>query len=69
MTQTITSSRPSPSRRLPSRPCPTCGLPSAAALVTLPSGRRALIEACAVCGRQHVSPARSSKGANAVGVA
>ena len=42
--------------QLPGRDCPNCGMPEAAALATLPSGRRALIEACAICGRQEAAP-------------
>ena len=37
---------------LPEHRCPACGMPAPAALVVLPSGRRAFIEACAICGRQ-----------------
>jgi len=42
--------------RLRDRRCPVCGIPAAAMLATLPSGRRALVEACAVCGRQEATP-------------
>ena len=50
--------------RLPDRPCPACGTPSPAMLATLPSGRRAVVEACAICGRQEVSAIPSNqKGA------
>jgi len=49
--------------QLPQRPCPACGMPSPAALVLLPSGRRALIEACAVCGRQAAVPVGAQQAA------
>ena len=42
--------------RLPDHRCPACGMPSAALLAPLPGGSRALIEACAVCGRQEATP-------------
>lgn len=31
-------------------------MPAAAMLAVLPSGRRALIQACAICGRQEATP-------------
>ena len=42
--------------RLPRRDCPACGMPAPAIVALLPSGRRALIEACAICGRQEATP-------------
>ena len=42
--------------RLADRPCLACGMPAAAMLAALPSGRRALILACAICGRQAATP-------------
>ncbi len=42
--------------RLPHRDCPACGMPAPAIVALLPSGRRALIEACAICGRQDAIP-------------
>ena len=47
--------RDSQSQRLPDHRCPACGMPAPALLATLPSGRRVLVEACAVCGRQNVA--------------
>ena len=41
--------------RLADRPCPRCGMAAPAILATLPSGRRALIEACAICCRQEAT--------------
>jgi predicted nucleic acid-binding Zn ribbon protein len=59
-TNTPSTSRvqPSESRQRTTQPCPACGCPSPVAVVTLPSGRRVRIEACAVCGRQDVRPVR-----------
>ena len=42
--------------RLAGHTCPGCGMPAPAVVAVLPSGRRALIEACAICGRQEVTP-------------
>jgi transcription elongation factor Elf1 len=36
--------------------CPACGMPAPALLATLPSGRRVLVEACAICGLQQTTP-------------
>jgi len=47
--------------RLPDRPCPVCGVPAAAMLATLPSGRKVLVEACAICGRQEAAPVDSPR--------
>ena len=57
MTGTAVSLSRANANRLGDRPCPGCGTLAAALLATLPSGRRALIEACAICGRQEVTPA------------
>ena len=40
-------------------------MPAAAMLAVLPSGRRALIQACAICGRQEATPI-DAKGAENV---
>ena len=47
--------------RLQNHTCPACGLPAPAAVAVLPSGRRVLIEACAVCGRQEATPWPTAK--------
>ena len=55
----VTASTPVPANRpgrVPGHTCPACGTPAPAAVVVLPSGRRALIEACAICGRQEARP-------------
>ena len=52
----VPSNRPG---RVPDHTCPSCGMPAPAAVVVLPSGRRALIEACAICGRQEATPISS----------
>ena len=41
---------------LPPRSCPACGVTAPSLLALLPSGRRALVEACAVCGRHVTTP-------------
>ncbi len=38
-------------RPVPNHMCPGCGMAAPAVLAALPSGRTALVEACAVCGR------------------
>lgn len=62
--RTPTSSKQEASRiDLQDQTCPACGMPAPAALVVLPSGRRALIEACAICGRQEVTPMDAEQAA------
>ena len=56
MNQTLAQPLRSQTTRLADRPCPACGMPAAAMLAVLPSGRRALIQACAICGRQAATP-------------
>ena len=48
--------RPAAPVHLPPRPCPVCGTPAPSMLAVLPSGRQAIIGACAVCGRQDAKP-------------
>ena len=58
----VTASTPASANspdRVPDHTCPACGMPAPAAVVVLPSGRRALIEACAICGRQEATPISS----------
>jgi len=69
MTQTSAPYTPATSRRLPDGPCPSCGALAARAVAYLPSGRRALIEACAICGRQNVSPVEEGLDVAGVGAA
>ena len=54
-TRSSTLSAASPVR-LPQHTCPACGMAAPAVLALLPSGRRALIEACAICGRKKATP-------------
>ena len=42
--------------RLEGHTCSACGMPAPAMLAVLPSGRRVLVEACAICGRQEATP-------------
>lgn len=53
MSTATLSERP---KRLPESPCPNCGMPAPSAIAELPSGRKLLIEACAICGRQEATP-------------
>ena len=56
MRQAAVLDRDTQARRLPDHRCPTCGMPAPALLAVLPSGRRVLVEACAICGRQEATP-------------
>jgi len=63
MNDTTARTAPSKTTHLPGHTCPACGMPAPAMLAVLPSGRQALIEACAICGRQEATPliARDAK--------
>ena len=62
-----TSSAPTQeSVRLADRPCPACGMPAAAMLAALPSGRRALLQACAICGSQDATPIHAKQAEHAL---
>ena len=52
---TMSASTASPAR-LPKHTCPACGMAAPAVLAVLPSGRKVVVEACAICGHQQVMP-------------
>ena len=66
MNQTSAQPLRSQTTRLADRPCPACGMPAAAMLAALPGGRRALIQACAICGRQEAMPIDAKQAEDAI---
>ena len=61
MNEAAVLDRDARSERLLDHRCPACGMPAPAVLAVLPSGRRVLVEACAICGRQAAAPVDAPK--------